>query len=82
MSLSIFVSLQTANYGSVYVLTGRVFSNHSAVSDACCFDCVLHFSNFNVSNYAPTSCSSVLQVFSGFEQQIIFCSIVGDRALL
>ncbi len=27
MSLPIFVSLQTANYGSVYVLTGWVFSN-------------------------------------------------------
>lgn len=29
MSLSVFVSLQTANCGSVYVLTGRVFSNQA-----------------------------------------------------
>lgn len=53
---------------------GMVFSNKAvfaALSEAYCFDCVLHFYNFIVTHYSPTSCSSVLQVFSDFEQQMI-----------
>lgn len=54
-----------------------MFSNKAVtLSDARCFDCVLHLYHFIVSHYSPT-CSSVLQVFfSGFEQQIIFCPAV------
>lgn len=84
MSLSVFVSLQITNHGSVYVLTGWVFSNNAVTLRSLMHVVLIVFCifyNFNVSHYSKTSCSSVLQICSGFEQ-MIFCYTVCDKALL